>query len=394
MSDMKARQMIEALRSGVPSRLVGRYFSEARGDLMRQITDRLDHLKTEDKSSGMIITGKYGEGKTHLLNSVFAMAQERNMVVSWLPLSKETPLDKLHLVYPKLIASTYLPGHEEPGFMNRFEEKLPDSSFASDLLMKAASDLSCNKIYYVLKTLIREQDEEMKYRLECDLEGDFMPNADIKREYRALYHEAAKFNENFRKTQNCPDYLIFMSALFQQLGYDGWVILIDEAELMGRLGKKARINAYTNMAQFLIPAASLHSVFSMLAFTASYPTEVIEGKQDYENLAELFPENQEPARTVMDQICKAKQLAPLSESEIRMVVEKIIDYHQAAYDWQLNTDPSVIADKAVKSGVLLRTKLRTAIEMLDQIYQYGSLDNIRTTTVDQETYEEDTQESL
>ena len=37
MFDFKARQMIEALRSGVPSRTVGEYFSEARPAMMKKI---------------------------------------------------------------------------------------------------------------------------------------------------------------------------------------------------------------------------------------------------------------------------------------------------------------------------------------------------------------------
>ena len=36
----------------------------------------------------------------------------QNVVLS---LSKKTPQDKLHLLYPKLVAGTYLPGHRQPG---------------------------------------------------------------------------------------------------------------------------------------------------------------------------------------------------------------------------------------------------------------------------------------
>ena len=57
------RHMIEALRSGIPSRAIGRHFSEARADLLDTIVQRLDQVSGEGKSDGMIITGKYGEGK-------------------------------------------------------------------------------------------------------------------------------------------------------------------------------------------------------------------------------------------------------------------------------------------------------------------------------------------
>ena len=85
MPDYEARRMIEAMRSGVPSRAVGRCFSEARPGLMKHIQSRLDQIEAGGPSAGMILRGRYGEGKTHLLNTVLSMAYERNMVVTMLP---------------------------------------------------------------------------------------------------------------------------------------------------------------------------------------------------------------------------------------------------------------------------------------------------------------------
>ena len=53
MYDKEARHIIEALRSGIPSRAVGQYFSEARPRIMREISDRLDTVSEQGKSSGM-----------------------------------------------------------------------------------------------------------------------------------------------------------------------------------------------------------------------------------------------------------------------------------------------------------------------------------------------------
>ncbi len=39
MYDKEARHIIEALRSGIPSRAVGQYFSEARPRIMKEISD-------------------------------------------------------------------------------------------------------------------------------------------------------------------------------------------------------------------------------------------------------------------------------------------------------------------------------------------------------------------
>ena len=52
MYDIEARHIIEALRSGIPSRAVGQYFSEARPKIMKEICDRLDMVCEQGKSKG------------------------------------------------------------------------------------------------------------------------------------------------------------------------------------------------------------------------------------------------------------------------------------------------------------------------------------------------------
>lgn len=305
MFDMEARHVIEALRSGVPSRAVGQYFSEARPKIMKEISGRLDAVCEQGTSNGMVICGKYGEGKTHLLNTVFNLAHSNDMAVSYLSLSKETPMDKLYLVYQKLIQNTYLPKRQQPGFLHELEKISAGSLVANDMLLYAAKHLETDKLYYLFRSYLNTEDSDEKFLLQADLEGDFITNASLKKIYRRIFGQPVKYNVNFTKTKHCSDYFAFMSRLFTQLGCHGWVILIDETELMGRLGKKARLNAYRNMAKFLFPDESLEAVFSMFALSASYTEDVIEGKHEYENLAEVYPEQQEPMKTVLDHLVKA-----------------------------------------------------------------------------------------
>ena len=110
MTDFNARHIIEALRSGIPSRAVGAYFSEARPAMLRKLNDRMEAVRQSGHSEGTIFTGRYGEGKTHLLNTVFSQATASNMVVSYVSLGKESPVDKPWMLFQKLMANTYLPG--------------------------------------------------------------------------------------------------------------------------------------------------------------------------------------------------------------------------------------------------------------------------------------------
>ncbi len=389
MYDIEARHIIEALRSGIPSRAVGQYFSEARPKIMKEISDRLDMVCDQGKSSGMIISGKYGEGKTHLLNTVFNLAHSNNMVVSYLSLSKETPMDKLYLVYQKLIQNTYLPKRQQAGFMHELEKISANSPVANEMLFYAAKQLETDKLYYLFRSYLNTEDPDEKFLLQADLEGDFIANVPLKKIYRRIFNQPVKYNVNFTKTKHCSDYFSFMSHLFTQMGYHGWVILIDETELMGRLGKKARLNAYRNMADFLLPDKCPEAAFSIFALSASYAEDVIEAKHEYENLMLIYPEEQEPAKTVLDLLSRAPQLLPLTKDEIHEILYKIQDFHGKAYEWTPNLSIDSLSEATQSGGYLLRTKIRAAIEFLDQLYQYGKAGKTTVNELGEEVYTED-----
>ena len=392
MADFQAMHIIEALRSGVPSRTVGAYFSEARPGMLNRIRSRLDAAAASGKSDGMIFRGSYGEGKTHMLNTVLSIASEKNMVVSYASLGKETPMHLPHLLYSKLIANTYLPGTEQPGFRHKLEEIAPGSGVAGEMQAYTATGLETNKIYFVLKDMWETQDEEEREQFLADLEGDFVSPALVKRVFRRVTGKPAQFNQNFTKTKHYGDYFAFMSTLFRRLGYAGWVILFDEAELIGRLGKKARAKSYSTMQFFLRPSAKLEAVFSVFAFSSSFTEEVIDKKHEFENAEVIFTDDAPALKAVkatLNAIIDAPELASLSKAEILRVLESIQEFHGMAYDWEPQIDPETIYNETEGAGYLLRTRIRAAIELLDQLYQYGKVGRISITELGKEHFEED-----
>ena len=395
MSDFYARQVIEALRSGVPSRAVGAYFSEARPSMQRRLQERLAAVRTGERSDGMIITGRYGEGKTHLLNSVFNMAFEENMAVSMVSLGKETPVDKPYLLFQKLMANTYLPGASQPGFRARLEEITQGSSVAGDLLAYTAAELETDKLYYVLKALFGTQEEEERSALLADLEGDFTTAALIKRSCRRITGSPVKFRQSFTKTKHAMDYYNFISHLLGQLGCSGWGILLDEAELIGRLGKKTRARSYVQMQRFLNPVPELEHVFTLFAFSSSYSEDVIDRKHEFTNVEEAYaesPEERRKAEDTLNAILHAPELAPLTKDEIVNVLMSIQEFHGKAYDWHPEISAETLYQATEAGGYLLRTKIRAAIEFFDQLYQYGEAGKTKVTELGKESFEEEAPE--
>ena len=344
------------------------------------------------QADGMIFRGSYGEGKTHMLNTVFSMAAEQNMIVSYVSLGKETPMDKLHLLYARIIANTYLPGKKQPGFRSILEEMTPGSGTAGELVAYAAAGLETNKIYYLLKAMWGTQDEEEKTQFLGDLEGDFVSNAQVKKVFRRVTGKPAQFNQNFTKTKHCMDYFAFMSTLFRRTGYAGWVILFDEAELIGRLGKKARAKSYAGMQAFLQPSSRLEGVFSLFAFSTSFSEDVIDKKHEFENVEAIFAEDPvslKAAKNTLNAILNAPELAVLTKEETLRVMASIQEFHGKAYGWQPKLSPETIYAGTEGGGYLLRTRIRAAIELLDQLYLYGEAGKIRITEVGRESFEED-----
>ena len=392
MADHYARHIIEALRSGVPSRAVGEYFSEARPKMMKRIQDKLEGVRESGRSDGMIFKGRYGEGKTHLLNTVFNMATTSNMAVSFVSLGKETPIDKLHLLYPKIIENTYLPGASQPGFRQKLFELTKGSKISGELMAYAAKELMTDRLYFLIKAYLGTQEEEERDIFLADLEGNFTTASVIKRSYRRVTGNVAKFNVSFRKTSHAMDYFCFTSHLFRQLGYDGWVLLFDEAELIGRLGKKTRAKSYAMLQSFLNPSPKLENVFSLFAFSSSFEEDVIDKKNETANVEDCFaddPVMKAAALSTVNAILNATELAPLSKDEVMKILMSIQDFHGKAYDWTPGVTAETLYKATEASGYLLRTKLRAAIEFFDQLYQYGEAGETRITELGKECFDEE-----
>ena len=96
-----------------------------------------------------------------------------------------------------------------------------------------------------------------------------------------------------------------------------------------------------------------------------------------------------PMKAVLDAIVNAPQLKPLTPREIQQILEKIVDFHGKAYDWKPDVDLKAMLSQVDRSGYLLRSKIRTAIEYLDQLYLYHSVGNSTVRALEEEKYEED-----
>ena len=381
MSDFESRHMIEALRSGVPSRAVGAYFSSSRGEFISKVENRLDDVIENGKSDSIIYSGRYGEGKTHMLNTIFELASSRGMAVTFIPLSLETPLGNSKVLYSKVMQNTYLPGASQPGVFRNFEGTFTKGSEkGKDALKFAFEHLETDRLYHVFENWMNAEDAEDHFMMQTDLEGDYVSTVNIKAIHKKCFGTTLKFESKFLFSRHMMDYFSFMSHLLGLMGCKGWVLLFDEAELIGRLAKMSRKKAYLGMEPFLFPDGRLENVMSVFAFSSSFAEDVLDGRGDLGFIRELEKEDPEKKilERVTDRIMRVEELTPLTEDDLRRSIADIISLHEAAFDWISGTDADTMLPVVKKFGYLLRTKIRAAIEYLDQLYFYGSASGIKT----------------
>lgn len=96
---------------------------------------------------------------------------------------------------------------------------------------------------------------------------------------------------------------------------------------------------------------------------------------------------------MIDRISSATPLKPLKKAEIEETVDLIRTLHGKAYDWDVKVSTKELMTMT-NHGFVLRTRLRSAIEYLDQLYQYGSLGSNEVQKLDTGTLSEDDSSSL
>lgn len=393
MEKSDALRIVEALRSGVPSRKVSSIFTKGREEILEKVYQDFNDVQNNQMSKGILIKGEYGEGKTHLLNQIFNEAHSRNFVVSLIPLSKETPLDRLGKIYQKVAASTFTPGAFMPGFEKLLNNIKPDSETFDNLCEFAEATLH-KKIYYVLRNYFRCDDSHIRFLLFSDLMGSFIPIPKLRAIHRINFDSSIRDMPRFT-TEHQEDYFILIGFLFRKLKYSGWILLFDEAELIGKLSILRRANAYINMWSFIKPNShfNLQSTYTIFSITSSFFIDVLEGKQDIIKIPQKLNEKGKPGQSsITNEMIKYLQegslsLNRLTDDTVIEILREVKNLHNIAYEWSPTSSLEDIIDKT--RDTRLRTKIRAFIETLDLEYLYREKPDIQISEIQEKKLEED-----
>jgi hypothetical protein len=113
-ADVDFRRALEALRSGVPNRdalkVIGCAQPAVEQKFGKTLNEAGELLQKGKQAPGLLVTGDFGSGKSHLLEYLEHVALSQNFVCSRVIISKETPLYDPAKVYRSAIESAVVPG--------------------------------------------------------------------------------------------------------------------------------------------------------------------------------------------------------------------------------------------------------------------------------------------
>lgn len=401
MDKQQARHIIETLRAGVPSREVSSVLMEGQRGLLSRSRDDLARV-AQDESAALIVRGEYGEGKSHLLSAIENMARAEGFAVSSIVLSKETPFNRINKMYEAAAHAVSANDFSRSGFEDILLKLHPSDAAMDDIAEYAEKNLH-PKILHVFRNYFKEGDALKRAQLYDDLAGASLTMGDLKAMHRGNFHEAMKMPRRFLIQQDTIDYFRFLTFLLRRTGYKGWVILVDEVELLSKLGIGSRGQAYINLAALLglnKKQAPLSGIYLVLALASPFVRGALlaEGRNDLAKVPEWLSD---PRRNRVDEVPLATAtmrsiindsvpLEPLTEQNIEAILARLEEYHNLAYGWNGKMDRAFVRAKALaQASNPTRTTIRAALEYLDLLYQYGKPPHIEVRAPDTDSLKED-----
>lgn len=403
MDRLQTRHIIETLRAGVPSREVSGVLMEGQQDLLARIRADLD-IVSNDGHAALIVRGQYGEGKSHLLSAIENMALADGFAVSNIALSKETPFNRINKVYEAVAHAVTAHDLSRAGFEDILLSLRPSANSTADIHEYAEKNLH-PKISYVFRNYLREGDALKRAQLYDDLASASMSMADLRAIHRVNFHEAMQMPRRFLIQQDALDYFRFLTFVLRRSPkrYKGWVILMDEAELLGRLGVGSRAQAYINLAALLglhNRQAPLQGAYVVLALASPFVGEVLMagGRNDLAEVPDWLRdprrnrrEEAEIAASAMHSLVEDSiPLEPLTETHIQSILLHLEEYHNLAYGWDGRMDREFVRAKSLAQPTnSTRTTVRAGLEYLDLLYQYRKPPEFDVQAPDVEVLDED-----
>jgi hypothetical protein len=376
------RRAIEALRAGVPNRDAVRAMGSSQPHVEELFRQRLDAARADTAggrpSSGLLVAGDFGSGKSHLLEHLQDLALTENFVCSKIVISKETPLYDPIKLYRAAVASAVAPGKRGTALTEIAASLDPEGApYAALTHWVSRPDVGLSSHFAATLFLYqRVKDPEIRDRIVRLWAGDPLNVSQIRSWLRAQGEVRTYKLERVRIAELARQRFAFLPRLISAAGCAGWVLLVDEVELIGRYSTLQRARSYAAVADWVGRKAAPHpGVVAVFAITADFDLAVLQQRGDMESI---------PSRLRARDTQADRLLASQAEQGMRTIARDVVrlrgpdqavldrtrlqlrDLHARAYGW---TPPEVGAGERL-STTRMRQYVRRWINEWDLVRLY------------------------
>ncbi len=392
--------ILNALKGGVVPRVGLEYITVGRDREIDALLRDIDII-AEGGAAFRFIVGKYGSGKSFLLQTIRNYATERGFVVVDADLSPERRfvgtkgqgLATFKELMKNMSTKTKPDGGALPLILERWISGIQSAVAAEEGVLPgdpAFDRLVEQKVYQVtgnLQGMVNgfEFAKAVLLYYEAYLSGDDLLKANVLKWFRGEYptktEAKRELNINFIVTDDTwYDFLKIFAEFMVYAGYRGMLVLIDELvnlfKIPHSVTRQSNYEKILTMYNDVLQGKAQHIGF-LIGGTPQSIEDKYKGVFSYEALRSRLSEGRFASDTVKDMLSPIIRLNMLTYEEMYVLIEKLVQMHGQlfAYEPQL-TQEELVAFLNVEynrvgadTHITPREIIRDFIEFLNILYQ-------------------------
>ena len=394
-----AQTLMNSLKGGVVPRVGLSYVTVGRKDEIDSLLHDVD-LIADGGASFRFIVGKYGSGKSFLLQTIRNYVMAKNFVVVDADLSPERRLQGTRgqglATYKELIRNMSTKTKPEGGalslildrWISNVQQQVMERSSLSitDPALTPLVEKQISAVIYSLNEMVHGFDFARLLTLyyKAHLSGDDETKAKVLKWFRGEYNTKTEARQELGVNIVITDddwyeYLKLFAAFLKQAGYAGMLVLIDELvniyKIPNAITRQYNYEKILTMYNDAMQGKAQHLGF-ILCGTPQCMEDPRRGVYSYEALRSRLAEGHF-AGEHKDLLSPVIRLQPLTNEEMLILIEKLADIHAGLYEYnQIVTQQDMIDFIEIEFGrigadthITPREVIRDFIEVLDIVYQ-------------------------
>ena len=394
-----AQTLMNSLKGGVVPRVGLPYITVGRKEEIDALLHDVEII-ADGGASFRFIVGKYGSGKSFLLQTIRNYVMAKNFVVVDADLSPERRLQGTRgqglATYKELIRNMSTKTRPEGGalslildrWISNVQQQASEASGMSvtDPGLPPLVEKRISAVIYSLNEMVHGFDFARLLTLyyKAHLEGDDETKAKVLKWFRGEYNTKTEARQELGVNivitdEDWYEYLKLFAAFLKQAGYAGMLVLIDELVNIYKI-PNAITRQYNYEKILTLYNDAMQGKAQYLGFILCGTPQCMEdprrGVYSYEALRSRLAEGHFTGEH-KDLLSPVIRLQPLTWEEMLILVEKLADIHAGLYEYpQIVTQKDMVDFIEIEFGrigadthITPREVIRDFIQVLDIIYQ-------------------------